>query len=95
MVGWGFKELWSLICHCWINGVGGCKLIMGVYGIKCEWPLMVRRAQITDGGRLQSVWWRDSMSLYVGVGLRVGSWFDDNAGLVVGNGSSTLFLQEP
>ena len=35
------------------------------------------------------------MSLYVGVGLRVDSWFDDNAGLVVENGSSTLFLQEP
>jgi len=80
MAGRGFRQLGSLTCHCWINGIGGCNWILGVYGIKWQRPLTVRRGLITDGGRLKSVWWRDLMSVCVGAGFRIGSWFDDNAG---------------
>jgi len=56
---------------------------------------MVRREQITDGGRLSSPWWKELMTICTGVYLRVGSWIDDNMMDVIGNGSSALFWYDP
>lgn len=47
--------------------------------------------RLQAGGREVSVWLQEIVSICDGVGTLVGSWFSDNALLVVGNGTSTLF----
>jgi len=46
----------------------------------------------TEGrGRDCSVWWRMMQGIHGGVGMGVGSWFEDNSRRVVGDGSGTYF----
>jgi len=52
---------------------------------------MVRKGRDCDKGKLGSICWKDLMILIAGVGLGVGSWFNDNLGRVVDYGSFTLF----
>jgi len=46
---------------------------------------------LTEGGRHSSLWWRTACNVCGGVGVGVGSWFDDNLRRVVGDGRNTLF----
>jgi len=47
--------------------------------------------RLKEGGRESSSWWRMMCGIRNGVGLGVGSWFDDNLRRVVGGGRDTYF----
>ena len=47
--------------------------------------------RLKEGGRESSSWWRMMCDIRNGVGLGVGSWFDDNLRRVVGGGRDTYF----
>lgn len=63
------------------------------------WYRFIKARYSEEGGRLKEggdslVWWRMFCSIRSGVGLGVGSWFEDNVRRVVGGGSSTYFWLE-
>jgi len=44
------------------------------------------------GGDIEaSAWWKDLMCIWDGVGLDMGSWFDDNLWRNMGNGAHNFF----
>jgi len=47
--------------------------------------------RLKKGGRDSSLWWRMISSVCGGVGMWVGSWFDDDVRKVVGGGHNTFF----
>jgi len=47
--------------------------------------------RIREGGRQSSVWWKTVCHIREGIGVGVGSWFEDNIRRVVGDEWNTLF----
>jgi len=47
---------------------------------------------IAEGGRFNSVWWNNLITMRRGTGVEVGRWIDDNICRDVGDGNNTLFL---
>lgn len=47
--------------------------------------------RIYEGGRGASAWWVSILRLCDGVGMGIGSWFDDNMRRLVGDGASFFF----
>jgi len=46
---------------------------------------------LREGGSESSIWWRMVVGIRKGVGLGLGSWFDDNVRRVIGGGDTTYF----
>lgn len=46
---------------------------------------------MNGGGRIGLSWWSDILAIRKGVGLWVGSWFDERMVRVVGDGTKMLF----
>ena len=49
---------------------------------------------LKEGGRDSSLWWRMISGICGGVGMGVGSWFEDIVCRVVGGGSNTFFWKD-
>ena len=47
--------------------------------------------RLKEGGRDNSLWWRMIFVVRRGVGMGVGSWFEDNVLRIIGCGSTTFF----
>jgi len=50
---------------------------------------------IVEGGRFNSVWWNNLITITRGIGVGLGRLIDDNIGRVVGDGNTTLFWWDP
>jgi len=47
--------------------------------------------RLQAGGREESVWWREIVRIYDGLGSALENWYVDNVRLKIGNGLNTLF----
>jgi len=49
------------------------------------------RGRLSEGGKDGSTWWKDLVGIRNGLGMEMGSWFDDSLRRSVENGVDTYF----